>query len=322
MDPCYDSFRGKVAIVTGAAQGIGRAVAETLAAGGAAVALVDVRTEAIEATAGALRERGAKAIAVVADVSDGASVRGMVDTVVRSFGTVDILVNNAGVLRNTPIVEMPESEWDLVVDVCLKMMAKKPAHRYASARQVADALADWLRIHGHSIESGVGLSGSSGRLLVAAAEPDEAPAARRAGGPAPPTSAQGGAGSDKQRPVARAPDQTVAPDTHGAVDQATETGAAASGPSAGTADADPQVADRSALPKAQRLDQSDPLAEILAEARAARRSRIEPITALSDEELEAYRRRRQKVPLWLWLAVVGGSLLTVLLLVLALLWSR
>ena len=57
---------------------------------------------------------------MTADVSDGAAVRRMVKSVVTAFGTVHILVNNAGVLRNTPVVDMPESEWDLVVDVCLK----------------------------------------------------------------------------------------------------------------------------------------------------------------------------------------------------------
>lgn len=111
---------GKVAIITGAAQGIGRAVAETLAANGASVALVDVRLEAIEQVAAALREGGGKTLAVAADVSSAEQVGQMVDQVVAAFGTVDILVNNAGVLRNTPIAEMSEAEWDLVVDVCLK----------------------------------------------------------------------------------------------------------------------------------------------------------------------------------------------------------
>jgi 3-oxoacyl-[acyl-carrier protein] reductase len=111
---------GKVAIVTGAAQGIGRAVAEALADHGASLGLVDVNTDPLEELAAALRGKGQHAVAVAADVSSGAAVRQMVERVVAAFGTVHILVNNAGVLRNSPVMEMPESEWDLVVDVCLK----------------------------------------------------------------------------------------------------------------------------------------------------------------------------------------------------------
>lgn len=120
MESWTSSVSGKVAIVTGAAQGIGRAVAERLAASGASVALVDVHAEGVGRAADAVRDRGGKAFAVVADVSDRQQVRRMVDEVVAAYGTVDILVNNAGVLRSTPIVEMTEAEWDLVLDVCLK----------------------------------------------------------------------------------------------------------------------------------------------------------------------------------------------------------
>jgi 3-oxoacyl-[acyl-carrier protein] reductase len=114
------TLAGKVAIISGAAQGIGRAVADTLAANGASVALVDVKIEAIEQAAAGIRERGGTAIAAAADVSSADQVEQAVARVATTFGTVDILVNNAGVLRNTPIAEMSEAEWDLVVDVCLK----------------------------------------------------------------------------------------------------------------------------------------------------------------------------------------------------------
>ena len=120
MDPCNEGIEGRVAIITGAAQGIGRAVAETLATHGARVALVDVRVDALEETIAAIQERGGTAMALPTDVSQREQVRAMVDQVLSAYGTIDILVNNAGVLRNTPIVDMPESEWDLVMDVCLK----------------------------------------------------------------------------------------------------------------------------------------------------------------------------------------------------------
>lgn len=120
MTTMGNALADKVAIVTGAAQGIGRAVAEVLAASGARVALADVKIEAIEQAAAEVRERGGQAIAVAVDVTSADQVDRMVARVVAAFGAVDILVNNAGVLRNTPIAAMSEAEWDLVVDVCLK----------------------------------------------------------------------------------------------------------------------------------------------------------------------------------------------------------
>lgn len=106
--------------MTGAAQGIGRAVAENLAAAGARVALVDQAGDSIEELAARLKGEGREALAIPTDVSSRAQVRQMAEVVVREYDGVDMLVNNAGVLRNTPIVDMPEGEWDLVVDVCLK----------------------------------------------------------------------------------------------------------------------------------------------------------------------------------------------------------
>lgn len=120
MNPHDVPLAGKVAIVTGAAQGIGRAIAETLADNGASLGLVDLQAEAIDELAGALHGKSQNAVAVPTDVSSRAAVRQMVERVVAAFGTVHILVNNAGVLRNSPVMEMSESEWDLVVDVCLK----------------------------------------------------------------------------------------------------------------------------------------------------------------------------------------------------------
>ncbi|HYA42100.1 MAG TPA: SDR family NAD(P)-dependent oxidoreductase [Syntrophobacteraceae bacterium] len=120
MSPRGVPLAGKVAIVTGAAQGIGRAIAETLADSGTSLGLVDLKAEAIDELASALRGKGQNAMAISTDVSSRAAVRQMVERVVAAFGTVHILVNNAGVLRNSPVVEMSESEWDLVVDVCLK----------------------------------------------------------------------------------------------------------------------------------------------------------------------------------------------------------
>lgn len=111
---------GRVALVTGAGSGMGRATALALAREGAKVVANDISPEACEATVRAIRRAGGRALAAVADVSVAASVRSLLDTVLARYGTVDILVNNAGVLRGTRVEDITEGEWDLVLDVNLK----------------------------------------------------------------------------------------------------------------------------------------------------------------------------------------------------------
>ncbi|WP_257458608.1 2,3-dihydro-2,3-dihydroxybenzoate dehydrogenase [Archangium lipolyticum] len=100
----------RVALVTGAAQGIGAAVARMLAEG-ASVALLDTREEGLAAVAAELRERGLRAAAFPADVSDGAAVERVVERVERELGPIDILVNVAGVLRIGPVVSLSDEDW-------------------------------------------------------------------------------------------------------------------------------------------------------------------------------------------------------------------
>ncbi|MBM4420906.1 MAG: SDR family oxidoreductase [Chloroflexi bacterium] len=111
---------GRVAIVTGAGRGMGRAIATLLASEGAAVAVVDVDESAAASVAETIGAAGGRAIACVADVSRADAVARAVDRTTRELGTVDILVNNAGVLRPGPLERITEAEWDLVVDVTLK----------------------------------------------------------------------------------------------------------------------------------------------------------------------------------------------------------
>ena len=110
---------GRVALVTGAGQGMGRAVAERLAAGGARLAVNDLNPESAERTAQALSDAGHEATAVAGDVSRPESVREMFRAVADRYGALHVLVNNAGVLYPTAVEEMPVEEWELVVAVNL-----------------------------------------------------------------------------------------------------------------------------------------------------------------------------------------------------------
>jgi 3-oxoacyl-[acyl-carrier protein] reductase len=111
---------GRVAIVTGGAQGIGEAISMTLAKEGASIAVIDVNLEKAQATAENIKKLGVEAEAYKADVSNSAEVEAVVDKIVDRFKKIDILVNNAGVTRDNLLVRMTEAEWDLVIAINLK----------------------------------------------------------------------------------------------------------------------------------------------------------------------------------------------------------
>ncbi len=111
---------GKIALVTGAARGIGRAIAEELAAEGADLILCDLKAEWLEETAAAVRERGRQVVCITADVSNGASVNAAVAEAVTARGRIDILVNNAGITKDGFMARMSEEDWDAVIAVNLK----------------------------------------------------------------------------------------------------------------------------------------------------------------------------------------------------------
>ncbi|MEU8196540.1 SDR family oxidoreductase [Microbispora amethystogenes] len=112
-------LKDKVAVVTGSAQGIGRAVAELYAREGARVAVVDVQAEAAEKVAAGIREAGGDAIAVLCDVSSRAAVNEAADAVRAAYGPIDILVNNAGVIRPAMLHKMTDEQWETVLGVHL-----------------------------------------------------------------------------------------------------------------------------------------------------------------------------------------------------------
>ncbi len=114
------NLNGKVAIVTGGARGIGKAICEKLAGAGAKLAIVDVMPEVAAATAAEFQGRGVDAEAFAANVAKPADVEAMVKQVVERFGTIDILVNNAGITRDNLMLRMKEEDWDAVIAVNLK----------------------------------------------------------------------------------------------------------------------------------------------------------------------------------------------------------
>lgn len=111
---------GQVAIVTGASQGIGRAIAEVLAANGAAVALVARSANKLAEVAAAIHSTGGAAEVFPCDVSNAEAISAVVDAVVEKMGRLDILVNNAGVTRDTLLPRMSDEEWDQVLTTNLR----------------------------------------------------------------------------------------------------------------------------------------------------------------------------------------------------------
>jgi 3-oxoacyl-[acyl-carrier protein] reductase len=113
-------LEGKNALITGAGQGIGKAISLTFAKEGANVAVCDVNEAAAQETVAEIKKLGRESEFYKVDVSNAQEVKEVVDKVLDNFSTVDILVNNAGITRDTLLIRMEEKDWDLVLNVNLK----------------------------------------------------------------------------------------------------------------------------------------------------------------------------------------------------------
>jgi 3-oxoacyl-[acyl-carrier protein] reductase len=155
----------KVAIVTGSARGIGRAIALKLAEVGADIVVNDIAAaaEALENTANEIRTLKRKALAVTADVSSPPDVARLIDTAASTMGRIDILVNNAGVTRDQLLMRMTDEDWDTVLNIDLKsaFLCTRAVLRYMMKQR-------WGRII--SIASVVGIMGNAGQANYAAAK--------------------------------------------------------------------------------------------------------------------------------------------------------
>lgn len=112
--------KDKVALVTGASRGIGRAISLALAAQGARIVAVDLLQEGNEKLVAEIKAAGGEAVAVQGNVTASADVERMFDEAVAAFGRVDILVNNAGITRDALLLRMKDEDWDAVLTVNLK----------------------------------------------------------------------------------------------------------------------------------------------------------------------------------------------------------
>jgi 3-oxoacyl-[acyl-carrier protein] reductase len=146
----------RTAIVTGAARGIGAAVATRLAADGFAVAVIDLTAESAQATADAITQAGGRSLALGADVGDADQAAATVERVVSELGPPTVLINNAGIIRDNLLFRMAESDWDAVMSVHLR-----GAFLMARATQSYMVDAKWGRIVNMSSTSALGARGQA-----------------------------------------------------------------------------------------------------------------------------------------------------------------
>ena len=159
-----DLLQGKVALITGAARGIGRMIALRFAREGADIAFTDlVRDEHMESLEKELNKLGVKSRGYVSDASDFEETRKLVDQVISDYEKIDVLVNNAGITRDTLLMRMTEEMWDLVIKVNLKSVFNytKAVQKYMLKARSGSII---------NMSSVVGVNGNAGQANYAASK--------------------------------------------------------------------------------------------------------------------------------------------------------
>lgn len=157
-------LEGKVALITGASRGIGKAIAIAFAQHGASVAFTDMRRdELMEATEREIQAIGVKAIGYASDASSFEDSERAVDEIAKEFGRVDILVNNAGITRDNLLMRMTEADWDLVIKVNLKSVFNltKAVQKYMLKQRSGSII---------NMSSVVGVNGNGGQSNYSASK--------------------------------------------------------------------------------------------------------------------------------------------------------
>lgn len=159
-----DLLKGKVALITGAARGIGRKIAEVYASEGAEIAFTDLaKDENMDSLEKELNAAGTKCKGFVSDASDFNAAQETVEAVIAEFGKIDILVNNAGITRDTLLMRMEEEMWDLVIKVNLKSVFNftKAAQKYMLKARAGSII---------NMSSVVGVNGNAGQSNYSASK--------------------------------------------------------------------------------------------------------------------------------------------------------
>jgi len=157
------TLEGQVALVTGASRGIGRAIAEKLAAAGATVIGTATSESGAEAITAYFSEQGLQGVGRVLDVADGESVTTLIKAITKEFGVIQVLINNAGITRDNLLMRMKDDEWDSIINTNLSSVFRTSK---ACLRGMMKARSGRII----SISSVVGASGNAGQTNYSAAK--------------------------------------------------------------------------------------------------------------------------------------------------------